>query len=142
VRAAFVTLWRRDTGELRGCRGECAARQPLITAVAAMALAAATDDPRFTPLAPAELSVLRIEISALTPLARVEPEQVRLGIDGLMVVSGQLRGLLLPQVAVEHKMTREQFLAAVCWKAGLPENAWHSPHTSLWAFQTQCWEEE
>jgi AmmeMemoRadiSam system protein A len=140
--AAFVTLWRRDNAELRGCRGECAAHQPLIAAVAAMALAAATDDPRFAAVTPAELSLLRIEISVLTPLIQVQPEEVRIGPDGVMVMRGHARGLLLPQVAVEHSMTREQFLDAVCWKAGLPENAWHSPDTSLWTFQTQCWEEE
>jgi AmmeMemoRadiSam system protein A len=141
ARATFVTLWRRDNGELRGCRGECAAHQPLIAAVANMALAAATDDPRFVSVTAAELPLLRVEVSVLTPLAEVEPQQVRVGIDGIMVVHGQARGLLLPQVAVEHAMTREQFLEAVCWKAGLSQDAWRAPGTHLWAFQTQCWEE-
>jgi AmmeMemoRadiSam system protein A len=142
ARATFVTLWRRDTGELRGCRGECAAHQPLIAAVAEMALAAATGDPRFAPVEPAEIPSLRIEINVLTPLVKIDPQQVRVGADGVMVARGQMRGLLLPQVASEHNMTRKQFLEAVCWKAGLSEDAWHSPDTSLWAFQTECWEEE
>ena len=34
------------------------------------------------------------------------------------------RGLLLPQVAVEHQLTPEQFLAETCRKAGLPPEAW------------------
>ena len=32
-RGSFVTLRRRDTGELRGCRGECRALRPLIESV-------------------------------------------------------------------------------------------------------------
>jgi hypothetical protein len=44
-RAVFVTLWRRDSGELRGCRGESVARRPLVDAVVAMSIASAADDP-------------------------------------------------------------------------------------------------
>jgi uncharacterized protein (TIGR00296 family) len=36
------------------------------------------------------------------------------------------RGLLLPQVAVEHKFTVEEFLTETCRKAGLPADAWRS----------------
>jgi len=40
------------------------------------------------------------------------------------VEDGRRRGLLLPQVAVEHRWTRETFLEHTCIKAGLPRNAW------------------
>ena len=36
------------------------------------------------------------------------------------------RGLLLPQVAVEHHFTVEQFLAETCRKADLPPDAWRA----------------
>ena len=36
------------------------------------------------------------------------------------------RGLLLPQVAVEHNFTVEEFLTETCRKAGLPADAWRS----------------
>jgi uncharacterized protein len=140
--ACFVTLWRRDTGELRGCRGECSAHQPLAAAVGFMALATALDDPRFAAVTARELADLRIEISVLTPLHTIAPEQVEIGRHGLMIVEGRRRGLLLPQVAVEHHMDRAQFLEAVCWKAGLSANAWQSASTSLWAFETASWSEE
>jgi uncharacterized protein len=140
--ACFVTLWRRDNGELRGCRGECSAHQPLASAVGLMALATALDDPRFAAVTASELADLRIEISVLTPLRPIAPGQVEIGRHGLMIVEGRRRGLLLPQVAVEHHMDREQFLEAVCWKAGLPASAWQSGSTSLWAFETASWIEE
>ena len=140
--ACFVTLWRRDTGELRGCRGECSAHQPLASAVGFMALATALDDPRFAAVTARELADLRIEISVLTPLHPIAPEQVEIGRHGLMIVEGRRRGLLLPQVAVEHQMNREQFLEAVCWKAGLTADAWRSASAGLWAFETASWSEE
>jgi AmmeMemoRadiSam system protein A len=143
--ACFVTLWRRDTGELRGCRGECSPHQELAYAAGYMALAAAQDDPRFTAVTAAELPALRIELSVLTPLHAVDPSCVEVGRHGLMIAGGkhavQRRGLLLPQVAVEHHMTREQFLEAVCWKAGLALDAWLSDDVTLWAFETESWME-
>ena len=140
--ACFVTLWRRDTGALRGCRGECSAHQPLASAVGFMALATALDDPRFAAVTAGELADLMIEISVLTPLHPIDPHQVEIGRHGLLIVEGRRRGLLLPQVAVEHQMDREQFLEAVCWKAGLPADAWRSASANLWAFETASWIED
>lgn len=140
--ACFVTLWRRDNGELRGCRGECSAHQPLAVAVGQMALATALDDPRFPTVTADELPELRVEISVLTPLFLIDPQQVEIGRHGLLIVAGRRRGLLLPQVAVEHQLDREQFLVAVCWKAGLPPDAWRADAASLWAFETESWTEE
>jgi AmmeMemoRadiSam system protein A len=140
--ACFVTLWRRDTGELRGCRGECGAHQALASAVGYMVLAAALDDPRFAAVTARGLADLRIEISVLTPLRPIVPDQVEIGRHGLMIVEGHRRGLLLPQVAVEHQLDREQFLEAVCWKAGLTADAWQSDSAGLWAFETASWSEE
>jgi AmmeMemoRadiSam system protein A len=141
-RACFVTLWRRADRELRGCRGECRAHQPLALAVGYMALAAGLDDPRFSPVTGAELSALQIEISVLTPLQTIAPADVEVGRHGLLIAADQARGLLLPQVAVEHHMQREQFLDAVCSKAGLATDAWRKPAVSLWAFETETWEED
>jgi AmmeMemoRadiSam system protein A len=140
-RACFVTLWRRDNAELRGCRGECRARQPLALAVGYMALAAGLDDPRFSAATADELPLLRVEISVLTPLRPIAPQEVEVGRHGLMIVAGRQRGLLLPQVAVEHHLDREQFLEAVCWKAGLEPDAWRATNAALWAFETESWAE-
>jgi uncharacterized protein len=119
---AFVTLTKG--GRLRGCIGHIDAHKPLSVTVRECARAAALDDPRFPPVTPAELSLLQLEISILSPLLDIEPQQVEVGRHGLLISRGAQRGLLLPQVALEWNWDREQFLAETCLKAGLPGNAW------------------
>jgi AmmeMemoRadiSam system protein A len=120
---AFVTL--KVGGRLRGCIGIVEATEPLGAAVRHCAMAAATEDPRFAPVGTDELEALEIEVSVLA-----EPRPVRdvvdivVGRDGLIVSSGQRRGLLLPQVAVEHAWSSEQFLEQTCRKAGIEPDAW------------------
>ncbi len=140
--AAFVTLWRRDTGEFRGCRGEPFACRPLIESVSLMTIASAIDDPRFPPVTLNEASRLRIEISVLTPTSPITPEEVVVGQHGLIIEKGQYLGLLLPQVPVESGWDRDMFLREVCCKAGLPENAWQAPDVQLYGFETEEWGEE
>ena len=57
------------------------------------------------------------------------PENIEIGKHGLLISQGSKRGLLLPQVAVEHKLSRDQFLEETCRKAGLSANAWQEPET-------------
>ncbi len=140
-RAVFVTLWRKDTGELRGCRGESIARRPLLDAVSSMAIASAIDDPRFTSVTREETPYLRIEINALTPLEPIRPDDVELGKHGLMVISGSHAGLLLPDVPVRIGWDRIQFLEGVCEKAGLPPTAWQEPDVTLLGFESEEWGE-
>ncbi len=141
-RAAFVTLRRRDSGELRGCRGEWAARRPLIEAVVRMAVAAATDDERFSSVAQEEVSELQIEISALTPLRPIRPDEVVVGQHGLMIVKGKRSGLLLPQVPLAFGWDRVAFLSGLCRKAGLPTDAWATEEAKLFGFECEAWREE
>jgi AmmeMemoRadiSam system protein A len=140
--AAFVTLRRRDTGELRGCRGECYPSRPLVDSVALMTIAAATDDSRMEPVTLDEVPELRIEISALTPLKPIEPGQVEVGRHGLMISKGGKSGLLLPKVAIRYGWDREGFLKALCQKAGLPKRAWRDRDARLFAFESDEWGEE
>lgn len=141
-RAVFVTLRVRETGELRGCRGETQARRPLIEAVAWMSVATATDDPRFPAVCAEEVPGLHLEINALTPLAPLQPAEVEIGRHGLMIVRGSHAGLLLPEVATRYNWDAETFLKAVCHKAGLRENAWKAPDARLFGFETEVWEEK
>jgi AmmeMemoRadiSam system protein A len=119
---AFVTLYKGR--RLRGCIGHIEAYRPLYATVRECARAAALDDPRFDPVAPAELPSLRLEISVLSPLVDVAPQDIEVGRHGLLISRGGRRGLLLPQVAVEWNWDREQFLEETCLKAGLPADAW------------------
>jgi AmmeMemoRadiSam system protein A len=141
-RATFVTLRRRGTGELRGCVGETRPRGPLVESVMRMAIAAATEDPRFPAVTAEELPSLQIEISALTPMAPIRPEDVVVGRHGLLITRGAATGLLLTQVPTAHGWNRTQFLAALCRKAGLPDDAWLSDDVRLFAFESEVWEEK
>jgi AmmeMemoRadiSam system protein A len=140
-RAVFVTLRRRRSGELRGCRGERVATRPLVRSVMDMVIASAVDDPRFEPVRLAEVPELHIEISALTPARPIRPEEVEVGRHGLIASAGRFVGLLLPQVATQYRLSREEFLQAVCEKAGLPPDAWRHPGLHLEAFEAEVWGE-
>ena len=140
-RASFVTLRRRDSGDLRGCRGERIARRRLVESVIHMTIASAVDDPRFEPVRWSEVPGLHIEISALTPPQPVRPEDVVVGRHGLIIVAGRSAGLLLPQVPGAFGWNREQFLRAVCEKAGLPQDAWRRAGVRLEAFEADVWGE-
>jgi AmmeMemoRadiSam system protein A len=122
MRGAFTTLHLH--GKLRGCIGYVVPTHGLYRTVAETALAAAFDDPRFRPVTAAEVPELAVEISVLSPLQSIRPEEVIIGIHGLVVIAGGRRGLLLPQVPVEWQWDRETFLSQTCQKAGLPPDAW------------------
>ena len=141
-RATFVTLRVRETGELRGCRGEIVARVPLLESVQNNAIASATDDPRFSPVTFGEVPELHIEISVLTPMVPIQAQDVEVGRHGLMIVKGGHSGLLLPQVPVEQGWDRETFLRGLCHKAWLPDNAWKSADAQLLAFEAIVFGEE
>ena len=130
--AAFVTL--RIGGELRGCIGHVQAVAPLWESVREMAEAAALRDSRFPPLRPAELPGLSIEISVLSPMTPIRPDQIRVGTHGLCVRRNGSAGLLLPQVAVEWGWGPDEFLRRTFEKAGIP---YPDPRAELLAFTAE-----
>ena len=122
---AFVSLHEHD--ELRGCIGYPPADQRLGDVIARCAVSAACEDPRFPPLALAELASVHIEISVLGPIEPVHDiGDIVVGRHGLIVSQGFSKGLLLPQVATERGWDRETFLGYTCLKAGLKRDAWMS----------------
>jgi len=132
----FVTLSRQ--GQLRGCIGVPEPDRPLPEILVHCAIAAATEDPRFSPVRPGELAQLDYEISLLSPLHEIRsPGEIHAGRHGLLIQSGTHRGLLLPQVAREHGWNRDQFLDQVCRKAGLPSGAWREKGSRIWIFTAE-----
>lgn len=122
-RGAFVSLHKE--GRLRGCIGVFSPDTPLYKTVFDMARAAAAQDPRFVPVEPDEIKDIEIEISALTPLREIKDiSEIEVGRHGIYVVKGLKRGVLLPQVAVEMGLDREEFLDQTCMKAGLAAGCW------------------
>jgi AmmeMemoRadiSam system protein A len=138
---AFVTLKSGDA--LRGCIGRISASQPLLDTVMEVAVSSAFEDPRFSPMRPERWHGVRIEISALSPFARIgDPSLVRVGVHGVLIRQGPRSGLLLPQVAPEQGWDRETFLTHACYKAGLPGNAWKQPETRIEVFTAVVFGEE
>lgn len=128
LRATFVTL--RIEGALRGCTGTLEATRPLVQDVAQNAFAAAFRDPRFAPLRQEELAGIEFHLSLLSrpvPLAvgdeRELLEQLRPGVDGLILREGSLRVTFLPAVW-QSLASPEAFLRELRRKAGLAPDYW------------------
>jgi AmmeMemoRadiSam system protein A len=139
-KGVFVTLHVR--GRLRGCIGIVEGHEPLGDGIVHAAASAAIQDQRFSRLREDELDELRIEVSILSSLVPIRPEEVEIGRHGLLVVSGGNRGLLLPQVAAENRLDREQFLEETCRKAGLPRHAWRESDVVLFGFTCEIYSDE
>lgn len=138
--AVFVTLTRK--GKLRGCIGYSEPLYPLHEAVARCAVAAATQDLRFSRITEEELPDLEISVSVLSPLRKLEDiEKLEPGRHGLMVIGKEHRGLLLPQVAAECGWDRKTFLAETCRKAGLPLDAWKGEGVEILVFEAEVFSE-
>jgi AmmeMemoRadiSam system protein A len=137
---AFVTLHKR--GMLRGCIGSMVGRGPLVRTVQEMAIASATEDPRFGAVTPNETGEIDIEISVLSPMKKItDVNEIEVGKHGIMMSQGRRCGVLLPQVATEQGWEREEFLVNTCYKAGLPPAAWKDPKTTIEIFSAEVFGE-
>ncbi len=139
-RGVFVSV--HVDSDLRGCIGVVSPVLPLLDTVMSCAVSAATGDTRFPPLQPTELRHAVFEISVLTPPVAVRHhEEIVLGEHGLILAYEGRTGLLLPQVATSHGMTKEQFLDAVCLKAGLAAGTWRLKGVRLQRFTAEVFGE-
>ncbi len=135
---AFVTIHKQ--GGLRGCIGNILGRGPLYRTVRDMAIAAATQDPRFDPVQAEELKDLDVEVSVLSkPRVIQDVDEIVMGKHGVIVSQGPWRqGVFLPQVAAETGWSKEEFLNQLCaQKAGLARDAWKDPKTKIEIFTAQ-----
>jgi AmmeMemoRadiSam system protein A len=139
--ASFVTL--TVDGELRGCIGALEAYQPLAQDVREHAVAAALQDPRFSPVCPTELNGIRIEVSRLTEPVALEYSsgedllrKLRPHVDGVILRDGFHRATFLPQVW-EKISDPAQFLQNLCWKMGVDPDAWCREHFTVQIYQVE-----
>lgn len=136
---AFVSIHRGRN--LRGCLGRLEADWAVCRVIAHLAQAVSDSDPRFAPVGVDEIDHLHIEVSVLAPEREVRAlEDIEVGRHGLIVQRGHRRGLLLPQVAVEHRWDVQMFVRHTAVKAGLPPDAWPSG-ARLFAFEAQVFGE-
>ena len=150
-RAAFVTLNKvPDSQEmpgplkpmLRGCIGDIFPRRPLYKSVIGNAINAAVNDRRFPPVSIAECNDITIEISALTAPKPIESaNDIRVGIDGVVLSKNGRSAVYLPQVAPEQGWDVEQMLTNLSLKAKLPKDAWKEGASFL-VFQAVVFGEE
>jgi len=120
-RGVFVTL-KRD-GQLRGCMGNFFSQKPLYREVADMAISAAVHDSRFSPLQYNELGNIKIEISVLSPMEKINSlDEIELGKHGVYLKYGAR--------------------TATSQKAGLPADCYLDPDTELFVYTAQVFKEE
>ncbi len=137
----FVTLTIHM--ELRGCIGYIIAETNLFETVCDAAKQAAFRDPRFLPLSFTELNKIEIEISVLSEPQKISGyNEIVLGKHGLILTHYGRRGLLLPQVATENKFSLEDFLCAICEKAGFEPFLWQKEKLNLEIFTAEIFSEE
>ncbi|NQT95271.1 MAG: AmmeMemoRadiSam system protein A [Candidatus Omnitrophica bacterium] len=139
---AFVTLHKH--GQLRGCIGNMVGKGPLYLTIRDMAIAAATQDPRFPAVTEDELKDIEIEISVLSPLKRIEgPDDIVIGKHGVIVQKGFKSGVYLPQVATETGWSKNEFMDSLCaHKAGIPANSWKQSDCDIHIFTTEVFGEK
>ena len=150
---AFITLNKYDVSgnQLRGCIGYIEPKFSLYDAIHRVSIQSAIEDPRFPSVTLEEMDDIVIELSILTPpeLLKVDDpkeylDKIVIGRDGLIAEKGWQRGLLLPQVPVDHNRNWdvETFLKHTCQKARLPANSWKDLGTKIHSFQALLFEEE
>jgi uncharacterized protein (TIGR00296 family) len=150
---AFVTLnkFNVEGNPLRGCIGYIEPKFPLYDVVHKVSISSAIEDPRFSSVTIEEIDNIVIEISILTPPQLIEvndpkeySNKIVIGRDGLIAEKGMRRGLLLPQVPVDHDRNWdvETFLNHTCQKAWLSSDAWKDLNTKIYSFQAILFEEE
>ncbi|MEW6654000.1 MAG: AmmeMemoRadiSam system protein A [Bacteroidota bacterium] len=138
---AFVTLTEFE--QLRGCVGYIIGEQPVFETVCEAAIQAASYDTRFSPVSKRELKDICLEISILSePFILCSYDEIELGKHGLILEEKGKRGLLLPQVPIEHKMNKEEYLDAICRKSGFNSTYWREKELKLKAFTAIVFSEE
>lgn len=121
-RGTFVSL--HIGKNLRGCIGTIEpTRRNVAEEIISNAISAATRDPRFNPVTVAELPSLDISVDVLTdpePIATIDQLDPR--VYGVIVESGQHRGLLLPDLDGVDTAQKQVSIAL--------QKAWIDPRSS------------
>lgn len=150
---AFVTLNIHGVSDnsLRGCIGYIEPTYSLYEVIHKVSISSAIEDPRFPSVSIEEMENILIELSILTPPELIEVNdteeyhnKIVIGRDGLIAERGMRRGLLLPQVPIDHGRNWDvkTFLSHTCSKAWLDPDSWRDLSTKIYSFQAILFEEE
>lgn len=143
----FVTIHK--FGKLRGCIGYPKSSIPIHETILSAAKSAAFQDPRFRPLNEDELSKVDFEVSILSSPEEIDVKSetdiksnIKIGKHGLIVKCDDFSSLVLPHVPVEYGWNSKEFLRHALNKAGLNEDAWKEPESTIYTFKAKIFKEE
>jgi len=146
-RGIFVTIYRKDSKELRGCVGLPYPQISLIEGLIQAAISAC-EDPRFEPLSQEELDKIIIEVSILTEPELIDVknpreyiEKIEIGKHGLIIKKGFNSGLLLPKVPVELNWDINDYLENLCLKADMTTDSWMDSYSKIYKFEAEVFRE-
>lgn len=144
----FVLLKGYPHNGIRGYTGYAESAMPLNRVIAEVALSAALRSPKFPPVRQSELGHLIVEVSLLTEPRHVRvddpleyPENIEVGMDGLIIHKGFFKGLLLPQFPVERGWNSKEFLSKTCIRGGFDPDSWSKDDIILHKFNAQIFRE-
>jgi AmmeMemoRadiSam system protein A len=142
-RAAAVFTTLSKNGALRGCIGTPQPVFPLYKAAVKMSVAAAFGDARFSPVTEEEPDCIKIEISVLSPLRKInDPSEIIPSKHGVLVSKKARSGLFLPQVWRHFNDNTESFMNELCFqKAGLEKDAWKNGAADVCVFSVLSFKE-
>jgi len=123
ITGAFVSIY--INGELRGCIGGFARDKTLNELIQNIAVSSARDM-RFESVKLEELSDMKLEISVLSPLKKIESiDEIVLGKHGIFIQQDFNSGTFLPQVVEKTGWNVKQFLGHCARdKAGIGWDGW------------------
>lgn len=146
LKGVFVSIYKDS--ELRGCIGYPYPIYPLAIAIIKAAKEACRD-PRFEPLRKDELDKIKIEVSILSELKRIDNKvknrkEILNILDknkGYVIVRGFNVGLFLPQVW-KVLPNKKDFIENLCLKAGLNKDCWLDEKTEIYEFEAEIISED
>lgn len=136
---AFVSFY--ENNKLRGCVGKIKSDIELYKLIKFLTLETLNDS-RFQKLKKEDLKNIKIEISILTPLKKInDVNDIILGKHGIFMMNGYRNGTFLPKVATETNWTLTEFLGHCAQdKMGLNWNDWKN--SDIFTFETEIINEE
>lgn len=139
ITGAFVSIYIEN--ELRGCIGGFAQEKTLNELVQNMAVSAACDR-RFENVKPEELNNMKLEISVLSPLKKINSvDEIELGKHGIFIEQGFNTGTFLPQVIEKTGWNVNQFLGYCARdKAGIGWDGWKT--ADIYIYEAVVFREE
>ncbi|MCX7861771.1 MAG: AmmeMemoRadiSam system protein B [Bacteroidales bacterium] len=132
---AFVSIYYDN--QLRGCLGHFITTMPLYKTIQELTIASATRDFRFNPVELHELPHIKLEISVLSELKKIDNiKEIVLGKHGIYIKKGNRSGTFLPQVASKTGWSLEEFLGHCSEdKAGLGWDGWKDAEIYIYEAQ-------